>query len=629
MINVTYFFILRELDSKRTAVQSQISRIAQNIATMQLLDRQDWSVYQNYISQLMAFNKDIVYIAIFDDRDILRASTLNKDLIELKQSSLDYRSEAEIVRRLDTGGVAAESQQDFRTERVNILVGDRVLGSVHVGFSLIEINRQLEYGIRLNIGLAVIFMLIFTVVSILISRHLTRPLEKLSGAMAEVARGNLKQKVEIDSRDEIGKLASTFNEMVEGLYERQVIESMGSELSSTFQLQTLSRLVRDRLCGAIGASAARIYIQNRPIPDELHEAASAGGNGSGDSAHFSISSTLKDFLRDRPEGIYTYKLPQELKNELPAIKPARPELMLPLIAKDELFGLLFFELPPQVPDFTPKQRHFASILAKQAALALENALLYEELREQERLKRELEIAREVQQKLLPVAMPEIPGFEIDGICLPAQEVGGDYFDFFAIGNNHLGIVIADVSGKGTSASFYMAEIKGLMATLSSTFTSPKKLLLQLNKKLYRHIDRHIYVTMIYGILHIPSRQFSFCRAGHNPLLHIGNNGNSQYFPSPGIGLGLESGKIFKEELKEVVLQLHPGEFVVMYTDGIVEAMDHRQHQFGDERLGEICLNNCDMSAHQLRDYILENVEQFTEKAPMNDDRTLLVLKCEG
>ena len=141
-------------------------------------------------------------------------------------------------------------------------------------------------------------------------------------------------------------------------------------------------------------------------------------------------------------------------------------------------------------------------------MAIENALLLNELTEQERLKRELEIARTVQNSLLPQSNPEISGLDIDGLCIPATEIGGDYFDFFPLDNHTLGIAIADVTGKGTSAAFYMAVVKGIMLSLTPIFSSPQQLLSELNRRLYGTMERKIFVTMIYGIFDIKKNKLT-------------------------------------------------------------------------------------------------------------------------
>ena len=262
MIVVTYLFTIREIKDRRQSVESQMKRIAENIATMQLLDRQDWAIYQNYISQLMNFNKDIIYIAIYDDRNSLRAYTLNDDVLDLESPIRANWQRAEIVKQLDQGAIEEESESDIARQQVNIQVGDRILGSVHVGFSLIQINLDLQKRIQLNIILSIVFFLIFTLVSIMVSRRLTGPLEHLNKAMTAVSRGDFQQQVIIETKDEIGDLAKNFNEMVNGLREREVIDKLGNELSRKFIKTDLATAVRERIKNAIGASTARLYIHH-------------------------------------------------------------------------------------------------------------------------------------------------------------------------------------------------------------------------------------------------------------------------------------------------------------------------------------------------------------------------------
>lgn len=625
MITITYFYTIRELGAKRNAVESQIRRIAQNIATMQLLDQQDWSVYQNYITQLMAFNKDIVFIAIYDDRNTLRAHTLNTDLLELEQPVLSRRVQSDIVRRLDAGAVSKESRKNFRKEQVNIQVGDRILGSVHVGFSIFDINRELRTGIQLNIALGAFFIIIFGGISIYVSQRLTRPLEELSSAMAMVKEGELNQRVETSSRDEIAELTESFNDMIEGLRERQIIEVLGYELSATFQIENLGFLVRERLKNAIGASGARLYIQKREEQGIFYEI-SVPDEQKSNYPPLYVYGEEKSFILQNKKGFMVHSAPENVMHTLRHTKEGEAGLVMPMTVKGELFGLLFFALPSGKKTFSDKEIHFASTLANQAALALENALLYDELREQERLKREIEIAQEVQKKLLPVRMPEISGFEIDGICKPAHEVGGDYFDFFRLDDHSLGIVIADVSGKGTSASFYMAELKGMMMQLTSTLLSPKSLLTELNTRLSGNMDRKMFITMIYAVFNFNKNKFTFSRAGHNSLLKIGRNGHHRFITPSGIGLGLDFGGLFEKKLEEVTLELKHDEAIILYTDGITEAMNRNQDEFGEERLLNSSLAFRESGVVELRNGILSSLNQFLDGSTAHDDITMVLIK---
>lgn len=625
MASVTYFFTIRELAARRAAVEAQMDLVARNIATMQLLDRQDWDVYQNYISQLIAFSDDIVFIAVYDDRRLLRAYALNADLVEVDRNRpLSRTEEASIVRRLDEGAVAAQSQADLRTRVVNILVGDRVLGSVHVGFSLIDINDELRHGIQRNLAMAAVFLLISVAISFVLGRRLTGPLERLSSAMTAIAAGDVERKVTIESRDEIGELAETYNAMVEGLRERRILEHLGRELGATFQLERLSALVRNRLSEAIGAFQARLFVRSRdgePGFEELFP--------EDQDSQARLRITLQDGARDilrRCSGVILEEVPQEVSMAFPADRFGSRDLIIPMLVKDQLFGLLVFSPPPGVGSFNEDQRRFAATLAGQAGLALENALLYEELREQERLKRELEIAREVQRRLLPTSMPRVPGFLLDGVCLPAQEVGGDYYDFLPLSDDQIAIVIADVSGKGTSASFYMAEIKGMVLSLAPVHPSPKTLLVELNRRLYGTLDRRVFATMIYGVLDAHRASFVFARAGHNSLLHLKNGRGCRVLTPGGIGLGLERGLIFEKSLEEVEVGLDEGDTLLLYTDGISEAMNSRFELFSEERLLEVVAESPCKEAFELRDRVLQAVAEFVDGAPQHDDVSMVLVQ---
>jgi sigma-B regulation protein RsbU (phosphoserine phosphatase) len=627
MITVIYFFTIRELQGKRQAIESQSRRIAENIATLQLqlLDRQDWNVYQNYITQLLAFNKDIVYIAIYDDRKTLRAHALNLDLIEMESVSPSRRIQAEIVKQLDSGAIAEESREDLHGQRVDIKVGNRILGNVSVGFSLVQINQDLSKQVKLNIALGIFFLMILSGASIFVSGRLTRPLERLSRAMSAVAAGDLKQNIEISTGDEIGLLSRNFNEMVEGLRERKIFESLGNELSGTFRLTDLANIVRERISTAIGACDARLFIKNRELPDRFDEI-TAAQQQKDQFPTLHIDEDTKTYLLEKSNGFIISSAPEFVLESLKYHRNHKDVLVLPMTIKEELFGILLFTLAENQNSFSDKQQHFAFILSNQAAIALENAMLYEGVKEQERIKRELEIAREVQQKLLPRQMPKIEGFEIDGICQSAQEVGGDYFDFFQLDENNLGIVVADVSGKGTSASFYMAEVKGMMMQLCFQNISPKQVLIEINRRLYNDLDRRMFVTLIYGILNTTKATFTFCRAGHNAALHLGNKLSQQFLTPAGIGLGLDPGDLFNEKLEEMCIRLQKDDLLLLYTDGVTEAMNHRQEEYGEKRLFACLNSNKTKNVIEQKKELLDSIHKFINGQPQYDDITMVFIK---
>ena len=623
MINVTYFYTLREIKSKRNTTQMHIHMIAKNVATIQLLDRQEWDIYQNYISQLMLYNPDIIYIAIFDARNKLRAHTLNTSLLDIENEDLTRRQEINIILQLEKGAVSKESKNDMQTEIVDIRLGDRILGSVHVGFSIIHINRELQYGIYLNIFFGAMFIILFSLAAAYFGRRLAKPLETLSNAMEAVNDGKM-ELLTPQSHDEVGKLTVSFNQMIQGLKERKIIEDLAKDMSATFNIEKLAPLIRKHLKSATGAKNVHLYLQDRENT-KVYKETIINGN------HHQIQTlTINDdcqlFLKQHSRGFMIQEAPPNVKICLNHKERKSNGLVLIMNVKNTIFGMLYFELEENQNEFHQKQIQFASFLANQAAIALENALIYEDLKEQERIKHEFEIARKMQEKLLPGEMPQIPGMQIDGICLPAQELGGDYFDFFMIDDNHLGIAIADVCGKGVSASFLMAEIKGMMMQLTKSYHSPKSLLIELNEMLYRSIDRNSFVTMIYAVLNISDKTVTFARAGHNPALKCSPDGSADLLTPKGIGLGIDEGPLFEKNLKELTITLSDNDIFLMYTDGIVEAMNSKNEMFGEDLLLTTLVDEKQKNVSAIRKTILAKLKAFLNKKAPQDDITMIILK---
>lgn len=247
--------------------------------------------------------------------------------------------------------------------------------------------------------------------------------------------------------------------------------------------------------------------------------------------------------------------------------------------------------------------------------------------ERERMQKELEIARNVQIGLLPKSSPQLTGFDIGGTCLPAKEVGGDYFDFVKLGESKLGIAIGDVSGKGVPAAIYMTLTKGILQSHAEENISPKLVLNKVNKLLYRSIEKNSFVSMFYAILDIKEHKLTYSRAGHNPGIVVNQiDGNSTLLTANGIALGLEEGTVFDKTLQEHSLEVKAGDMLVFYTDGIVEAMNEQREEFGEEKFLDIIAKNRQLSSAQMIKLIINEVKSFAGNYPQNDDITLVVIK---
>jgi len=251
------------------------------------------------------------------------------------------------------------------------------------------------------------------------------------------------------------------------------------------------------------------------------------------------------------------------------------------------------------------------------------------IKERVRLQKELEIARRVQLGLLPKIQPKVNGFDIAGSCIPALEVGGDYFDFVHLKGDNLGIAIGDVSGKGVPAAIYMTLTKGILQSYAEEELSPKQVLTKVNHLMYRTIERSWYVSMFYAVLDPRRRLLRFARAGHNPAIvfRSGESG-SRFLQTAGIGLGLEVGEIFTKTLVEGELQLSPGDTLILYTDGFTEAMNSQLEEFGDRRFLDLLHRHNDGSAEQLVQHAFAEARDFAGEHPQHDDMTIVVLKAK-
>jgi sigma-B regulation protein RsbU (phosphoserine phosphatase) len=260
--------------------------------------------------------------------------------------------------------------------------------------------------------------------------------------------------------------------------------------------------------------------------------------------------------------------------------------------------------------------------------------------EKKRLEEELRIAHEIQMSLLPQGPLGIPGLSVTALCVPAREVGGDYYDFLRIDDHRLGVLIADVSGKGTSAALYMAELKGLMLSLSRVYTSPRELLITANRIIAEHLDARSFITMTYAVIDLRRATMTYARAGHTPLIalqrHASGAGGTrsnvtaqvQVLAPDGmvLGLNIDDGRTFERILEERTVSLSDGDLYLFFTDGITEAMNAGDDCFGEQRLGRIVEQHADLPSEELRERVLREIEAFVGDAPQHDDMTMILLR---
>jgi serine phosphatase RsbU (regulator of sigma subunit) len=298
----------------------------------------------------------------------------------------------------------------------------------------------------------------------------------------------------------------------------------------------------------------------------------------------------------------------------------------PLRVKNRTTGYLFLAIKKDSV-FEPDDIRTVEAFAGSAAMALENARMLETRLEKERLLKELEVARVMQRRLLPISPPRGCGADVAVYFAPAYEVGGDYYDFFPMPDRRLGFVIADVSGKGLSAAFIMAELKGVFESLAGVILGPKQLLAKANGVLRKSLEKNRFVSASFGLLDPQAMTLCVARAGHMPFFVSSSRGIENHRPG-GLVLGVADEPAFSEKLQERCIALHSRDAIVFITDGISEARNLSGGEFGYARLQGVIQACGDASAETLARAIVAEVKAFANQPVQYDDITLLVIKMD-
>lgn len=310
-----------------------------------------------------------------------------------------------------------------------------------------------------------------------------------------------------------------------------------------------------------------------------------------------------------------------IENPLEVFKYAA---IAPLKSHHGITGYIVLVRKSEIP-FDTEEKNTLQTFSDYTSIAFENSRLLEESIEKERLEKELDVAREMQMKLMPRTLPKNEYLDIASIFIPAFEVGGDYYDFFKLKENKLGFVIADVSGKGISAAFIMAEIRGVFESLVDLLMSPKEILTKTNMILKRSLDSKSFVTATFGVFDFNENKVFLSRAGHCPLILI-RNGVAVEYRFGGIGLGLNYTELFGNIIEEVTIDLIKDDLLIFYTDGITEAKNENLEDFGIDSLKKIILEEVNSDVEGIANKIVKEVTIYSQNSPQHDDITLVVFK---
>ena len=338
-----------------------------------------------------------------------------------------------------------------------------------------------------------------------------------------------------------------------------------------------------------------------------------------------ISRTVMDEVMKNGKSVLTSDAQADPRyaSQTMALLGIRSVLAVPLsVDERDVFGIVYADSPTYEATFSEEHLNILTTLASVAAIRVENASLLEERIERERMERELELATEIQQRFQPSAPPKVDGYEFQGISFSCYEIGGDYYDFIPTHDGKMLIALGDVSGKGTAAALLMSSVHAAIHAQVAAKSPLDEMVSSVNLYLAENTPANRFVTFFVAVLDPLTGKMRYINAGHNPPLVGRVNGDIEQLSSGGLPLGL----LPMAEYEVGETHLDKGEAIIIYSDGVSEANNIREEEFGMERLIDVVKRNLHGSAAGIRDKVESALSAFTQTAPANDDITLVIVK---
>jgi len=405
-----------------------------------------------------------------------------------------------------------------------------------------------------------------------------------------------------------------------------LISKVGITLLSPATLNETLEQVVSLVFEAVPADRCLIMMRDAANED-LRVAVARLRDRVGDVGEIRVSRNVLDEVVMRGKSVLTSDAQHDPRfaSGTVVLQGVRSVLAVPLGVEDKVFGIIYADSPIAEGRFTEDHLKVLTTLASVAAIRVENAQLVEERLERERLERELALASEIQQRFQPTAPPHVNGYELQGISFPCYEIGGDYYDFIERDDGRLVIALGDVSGKGTAAALLMSSLHAAVHAQAGSHDSLVSTISAVNRYLAENIPANRFVTLFYAELDPESGSLSFLNAGHNQPLIVHSAGTVEQLASGGLPLGIKPDADYREGRT----QLQPGDVLVVYSDGVTEAVSPTGEEFGATRLYEVVSRNIEASAAGIRDRIESSLTKFSQGTSAADDITLVIVKRQA
>src|SRR5215218_2318802 len=400
-----------------------------------------------------------------------------------------------------------------------------------------------------------------------------------------------------------------------------LISKVGVTLLASATLDETLRQVALLVFDAVPAE--RCLIMLREVGGELKIRAAEMRDRRPEVGEVRVSRTIVEEVVNQGRSVLTSDAQHDprFKSSTVTFQGIRSVLAVPLGVGDRIFGMIYADSPLATSRFSEDHLKVLTTLGSVAAIRVENTRLLEEHLEQERFERELQLAREIQQRFQPSAPPAVPGFELQGISFPSYQIGGDYYDFILC-SDRLVVALGDVSGKGTSAALLMSSLHAAVHAQVASCRPITETVGAVNRYLADNTPGNRFVTLFYAELDPLTGSLSFINAGHNPPIIAHEGGTLEHLAAGGLPLGI----IPDFDYREGRTLLRPGDVLVAYSDGVTESQNPAGEEFGTARLQEVVARNLSRSAAGIRDKIEAALSAFAKGTPAGDDITLVIVK---
>jgi len=404
--------------------------------------------------------------------------------------------------------------------------------------------------------------------------------------------------------------------------ELSILNDLARAIGASVNLQDIMRTIIHRSIRAIRAEQGVITLVDRRAQDVMKTLVrTIASSSQSPQYHFSQSLLGWMHLNKKPLMLNDPRTDERFRG-VQWDESIRSLLCVPMMVKSTLVGVLTVYNKREESAFTDEDQRLLAIIAGQSAQIVENARLYEEEQALQRMKEEVRLAATIQMDLLPKAPPDVPGYDIAGVSIPAQLVGGDAFDFIPIDERHIAITLADVSGKGLPASLLMANVQATLRGQTLGGPGASVCVQRANKLLFQSTSPDKFVTLFYSVLDAAAHTLTYCNAGHDhPFLFSGAATPKRL----GTG-GLVVSIVEEFPYQEDTVSLAPGDVIVVYSDGITEAVDPRADQFGEANIASVVNASRTLGAAGIIDAIVAAVRRHADTAAQADDMTIVVIK---